>query len=474
MRSDQQKVHFRRPRFIQLLCALSCACLFLFQTEKVAVSSVDYAAAETVQIASRYGLEIPIQVGDVQKPRLDSEFSRLFRKIKDLSPPNVRKYVEARPTEYHALIRYIERLERENYILPQKASSLKRASTQGLAARFAKRAQPGLPVLLFDGSENTSVISTTYVNDFANKELQVEKPSEPSTPELDRALKLFKAAMNGQDVEKLASDEVEDAAKEAIAEQTEGALSKTFKNAKVDIIGIDNSHPEFEVGFVASIKETEDTTTFQQTTVNAYDGRTTLNLGLGHRLMSKDRRWLTGFNAFYDHEFPNNHQRASMGLELISSPLSMTGNYYQGVSGYRSDKDGREQKPIDGFDAKLSAALPYLPGVKASYETSKWFGEDGIADLTRETYGLTGQLSKNFSIAVEKAEFSDNRDDQESLRLSYQWSPSDYEPPTIFDVSAEPWVFDSVESERYRFADRENKILKQRELRKFTVRIGAS
>jgi len=79
MRSDQQKVHFRRPRFIQLLCALSCACLFLFQTEKVAVSSVDYAAAETVQIASRYGLEIPIQVGDVQKPRLDSEFSRLFR-----------------------------------------------------------------------------------------------------------------------------------------------------------------------------------------------------------------------------------------------------------------------------------------------------------------------------------------------------------------------------------------------------------
>ena len=471
MRSTQQEVNSRRPRCSRLLCAFSCACLFLFQTEKVAVSSVDYVAAETVQIASRYGLEIPIQVGDVQKPRLDSEFSRLFRKVKDLSPSNVKKYVEARPTEYHALIRYIERLEKENYILPEKASSLKRASTQGLAVRFAKRVQPRLPVLLFDGSENTSVMSTTYVNDFADKELQVEKPAEPSTPELDHALKLFKAAMNGQDVEKLVIDEVRDEAQEAIADQTENALSKTFKNAKVDIVGIDNSNPEFEIGFVASIKETEDTTTFQQTTVNAYDGRTTLNLGIGHRLMSEDRRWMTGFNAFYDHEFPDNHQRASLGLELISTPLSLTGNYYRGVSGYKSDKDGGEQKPVDGFDAKLSAALPYLPGVKASYETSKWFGEDGVADLTRETYGLTGQLSKNFSIAVEKAEFSDNRDDQESVRLSYQWSPSDHEPPTIFDVSAEPWIFDSVESERYRFVDRENRIIKQR---KFSVRIGAS
>ena len=474
MRSDQQKVHFRRPRFIQLLCALSCACLFLFQTEKVAVSSVDYAAAETVQIASRYGLEIPIQVGDVQKPRLDSEFSGLFRKIKDLSPSNVKKYVEARPTEYYALIRYIERLERENYILPDKASSLKKASTHGLAIRFAKRVQPRLPVLLFDGSENTSVISTTNVNDFADKELRVEKPSEPSTPELDRALELFQAVMNGQDAEKLAIDEAKGEAREAIAQQTESALSKIFKNAKVDIVGIDNSKPEFEVGFVASLDEMENATTFQQTIVNAFDGRTTLNFGMGHRVMSQDRRWMTGLNAFYDHEFPDNHQRASLGLELISTPLSLTGNYYQGISGYKSDANGGEQKPVDGFDAKLSAALPYLPGVNASYETSKWFGEDGVADLTRETYGLTGQLSKNFLIAVEKAEFSDNRDDRESVRLSYQWSPSDHEPPTIFDVSYQPWIFDSVESERYRFVDRENKILKQRESRKFIVRIGAS
>ena len=74
--------------------------------------------------------------------------------------------------------------------------------------------------------------------------------------------------------------------------------------------------------------------------------------------MSDDRRWMTGFNAFYDHEFPDYHQRASLGLEMISTPFSLAGNYYKGISGYKTDKDGGQQKPVDGYDAKLSAALP--------------------------------------------------------------------------------------------------------------------
>ena len=452
------------------IASVACAVMSLQPLGHVN-SSVDTRASDTVETASRYGLEIPLQVGDLQKPRLDPEFSRFFRRVKDLSPDNVSRYVEARPTEYLALISYIDRLSAESYILPTTADTLKNASTQGLSARFKRKTRPQSSPLRFDNDAGTSVISTTYVSDFADKELKTEEPPKPSTPELDYALKVFKAAMNGQDVEKLALSDAKIVAKDKIEEEAESALSQTFKNAKVDIVGIDNSKPEYEIGFVASLAETESTTTFQQTTVNAYGGRTTLNLGVGHRIMSDDRRWMTGFNAFYDHEFPDHHQRASLGLELISTPFSLTGNYYKGISGYRSDKDGGEQKPVDGYDAKLSAALPYLPGVKASYETSKWFGEDGVDDLKRETYGLTGQLSQNLSITVEKAEFSDNRDDQESVRLSYQWSPSENHRPTSLDVSEEAWIFDSVESERYRFVDRENRILKQR---KFSVRIGAS
>ena len=450
-----------RSRALKVAAASVACAVISLQPSGHVNSSVDTRASDTVETASRYGLEIPFQVGDLQKPRLGSEFSRLFRRVNDLSPDNVSKYVEARPTEYLALIRYIDRLSAESYILPTTADTLKNASTQGLSARFKRKTRPQSLPLRFNNDAGTSVISTTYVSDFADKELKAEEPAKPSTPELDYALKVFKAAMNGQDVEKLALSDAKTLAKDRIEDEAESALSRTFKNAKVDIVGIENSKPEFEVGFVASVAETENTTTFQQTTVNAYDGRTTLNLGVGHRIMSDDRRWMTGFNAFYDHEFPYDHQRGSLGLELISKPLSLTGNYYRGISGYKADKDGQEQKPIDGYDAKLSVALPYVPGVKASFETSKWIGEDGVDDLTRETYGLAGQLSKNLSILYEKAVFSNDRGDDHSVRLSYQWSPSHYTAPTIFDLSPEAWSFDSIESERYSFVDRENRIIKQ-------------
>ena len=115
----------------------------------------------------------------------------------------------------------------------------------------------------------------------------------------------------------------------------------------------------------------------------------------------------------------------------------------------------------------------HLPGVRASYETSKWFGEDGAPDLKRETYGLTGQLSKNLAVTVEKAEYSDSRDDEERVRLSYQWSPADMNPPTLFELKEEPWVFDTVDHLKYQFVERENRIIKHKQ-RKFSVRIQSS
>lgn len=450
-------------RSISIKVTLLCFCftIGLPQSLNAAMSSHDNRAADTVQIALRYGLNIPPHVGELQKSRLDPEFFRLFRRVKDLSPANLSKYIEARPAEYLALINYIDRLSAESYVRPATADTLKNASTQGLSARFKRQQRPKLFPHRFDVDSGTPGISSAYVSAFEDEELKADEVQMPSTPELDYALKVFKAVMNGQDVEKIALSSAKNAVKEKIEEEAENALWQTFKNAKVAIVGIENSKPEFEVGFVASIAETVTATTFQQTTINSYDGRTTLNLGIGHRIMSNDRRWMTGFNAFYDHEFPYDHQRASLGLELISRPLSLMGNYYTGISGYKADKDGREQKPIDGYDAKLRAALPYLPGVKASFETSKWLGENQVDDLTRETYGLAGQLSKGLSISYEKAVFSNNRDDDHSVRLSYQWSPSHFAPPTIFDLSPEAWSFDPIESERYSFVDRENRIIKQ-------------
>ena len=58
------------------------------------------------------------------------------------------------------------------------------------------------------------------------------------------------------------------------------------------------------------------------------EGRKTLNLGLGNRFLTLDNKLLLGANAFYDHEFPYDHGRTSLGLEAKSSVGEINYNKY--------------------------------------------------------------------------------------------------------------------------------------------------
>ena len=48
-----------------------------------------------------------------------------------------------------------------------------------------------------------------------------------------------------------------------------------------------------------------------------------LNLGFGYRRLNADETWMGGVNAFYDHEFPNDHKRNGVGFEVVSSVLEI-------------------------------------------------------------------------------------------------------------------------------------------------------
>ena len=58
---------------------------------------------------------------------------------------------------------------------------------------------------------------------------------------------------------------------------------------------------------------------FNQTNFIRYGRRSTFNLGIGYRRLNLDETWMTGINAFYDHEFPNDHKRNGGGFEFITS-----------------------------------------------------------------------------------------------------------------------------------------------------------
>jgi hypothetical protein len=203
---------------------------------------------------------------------------------------------------------------------------------------------------------------------------------------------------------------------------------------------------------------------FNQGGIIHENDRTTLNLGVGRRTITVNNLVMLGVNAFYDHEFPDHHQRGSIGIEILSTPFQLTGNVYESISGYKSDLDGGNAKPASGHDYKVSTSMPYLPGATLSMEQFKWNGEDGAKDSSGRRLGISGNLSQNFAIRYISTDYdSTTQSDNEEVRLTFRWSQNQKEIPTLFDVSRQPFEFRDIGERKYQLVDREHRIIKQRE-----------
>jgi hypothetical protein len=203
---------------------------------------------------------------------------------------------------------------------------------------------------------------------------------------------------------------------------------------------------------------------FNQGGIVHENDRTTLNLGVGRRSITDNNLVMFGINAFYDHEFPDHHQRGSVGLEILSTPFQLTGNIYESISGYKSDLDGGNAKPASGHDYKVSTAMPYLPGITLSMRQFEWHGEDGARNSSGQKLGISGNLSQSFMIRYVSTEYDASaQSDNEELHLIYSWSQQQTENPTLFDVSQRLFEFRDIRNRKYQLVDRENRIVKQRD-----------
>ena len=86
-----------------------------------------------------------------------------------------------------------------------------------------------------------------------------------------------------------------------------------------------------------------------------------------YRNLSQDNKWLSGLNFFYDHEFPNNHERASLGLEVKSTPIEINSNIYQRMSGDKTIGTTTE-RAMNGMDVELGFQVPYMPNSKLFFQ----------------------------------------------------------------------------------------------------------
>ena len=247
--------------------------------------------------------------------------------------------------------------------------------------------------------------------------------------------------------------------------KTKSYLDTLFPTVEVSLSkGLNDDHLVGGILVVSPLSDPKNVlnTTFTQGSIFLHDDRKTVNLGLGHRVLEFDKKLLLGANAFYDHEFPYDHQRTSIGLEARSSVGEINANKYWALTKWK--KAGiSDERALDGQDIEAAIPLPYVNWAKASVRHFKWEGVDGASDLKGNDYSLRAEVPifRGLSIEAGVRDF-DNKKDEHFVRLTYSpKAPVDtLKTPQL--VSNEAYTLTSMEDRRYEKVRRENLIVKQK------------
>ena len=191
------------------------------------------------------------------------------------------------------------------------------------------------------------------------------------------------------------------------------------------------------------------------------DSRETLNLGIGKRKLVNNDTLLIGANLFYDHELDYDHQRASVGIEAISSVGSFRLNQYYGLSGWTTGLDNVQEKALNGQDIEVGAPLPYLPWTNFSYRSFQWDGASGAADLKGDEISLEAKLPIGLNIEVGKRSNDGVTEDNEFLKLTWTCCNKNQEEIGISDTA---YNLTSVADQKFAKVRRQNLIVKQKEM----------
>ncbi len=249
------------------------------------------------------------------------------------------------------------------------------------------------------------------------------------------------------------------------ATKTKSYLDTLFPTVEVSLSkGLNEDHLVGGVLVVAPLSDPKNVlnTSFTQGSIFLHDDRKTVNLGLGHRVLEFDKKLLLGANAFYDHEFPYDHQRTSIGLEARSSVGEINANKYWALTKWK--KAGiSDERALDGQDIEAAIPLPYINWAKASVRYFRWEGVNGASDLRGNDYSLRAEVPifRGLSIEAGVRDFN-NKKDEHFVRLTYSpKAPADtLKTPQL--VSNEAYTLTSMEDRRYEKVRRENLIVKQK------------
>ena len=111
--------------------------------------------------------------------------------------------------------------------------------------------------------------------------------------------------------------------------QIETSTNFTHLNLNIgsDSLGLRNGSSALtELMAVYRLYETPNSFFFNQTSLSNFDGRNTLNIGIGARYIFNADTTILGANTFFDYELDSAHRRLGFGAELITSLLDVRAN----------------------------------------------------------------------------------------------------------------------------------------------------
>jgi len=183
---------------------------------------------------------------------------------------------------------------------------------------------------------------------------------------------------------------------------------KRLKYLDFNINTQEHLKPTFNIMTVTEIKKLNAGTIFNQTSINTHDDDETINIGFGLRRLIKDDMILLGSSVFYDHQLNQSHQRVGAGVEAISSIFDLRGNYYNGISERRKNKEGLSERALDGWDLQMDYHLPVKSDVSLFINAFE-FKNPEKASTYRERGNKMGASATLGNFVIEAGYLDDNQ-----------------------------------------------------------------